>query len=188
MRMHKVSVYVFQWPCAIVLQYNNSLMNISQKFRNKIIFIVSRQICLPYRVCQYYHHFTIWGCAISLSQTFSHINNITCTIYRRILPHIAKHRIECATKFTLTNNAVTHWQILKLFLWHMCWMMLCSIYYSKWFQSNIGNNRSVTIFSIAQPYYTHRHTHACTDIHTHARMRTHTHTHTPTHMYKRCAS
>ena len=62
---------------------------------------------LGWEIFQYYRHFAILGCVISVSQTFSHTNNITCAIYRRILCHISPntsyYRIKCA-----------HWQtILK---------------------------------------------------------------------------
>ena len=40
-------------------------------------------------ILQYYRHYAILGYAISISQTFSHINNIAHEIYRRISPHIA---------------------------------------------------------------------------------------------------
>ena len=36
----------------------------------------------------YYRHYAILGYAISISQTFSHVNNIAYAIYRKILPHI----------------------------------------------------------------------------------------------------
>ena len=40
-------------------------------------------------VFQYYRHIAILEHAISILQTFPHFNNITCAIYRRILPNNA---------------------------------------------------------------------------------------------------
>ena len=40
------------------------------------------------RVGQYYRYYAILGYAISILQTFSHVNNIAYAIYRRISPHI----------------------------------------------------------------------------------------------------
>jgi len=116
-------------------------------------------------VFQYYRYFEILGC---VQYQYCRHFLISCVQYITEYCHISHSTtigitgLSVHTKLTLTTITEIHryllidkflHQLLLDYLWHTCWMMLCSIYYSKIFQCNIGNNHNAFVVAIIAVYH-----------------------------------